>query len=238
MDSLKDLAGELRKQASLSIEPLLYARLRRSRRTTLVLLVIVVALGLPVVLIPALRVRARERVQALRAALTAPVPASEPLQQEVGTDPQPYPAEYFKAAKPPEWARLLGTSAPPYRVVPGLEGRPAGTTATGAAEEAPPEATGRQEPGEIVFARGAAEQQAYELVLQSNPLLTSMIGGSDTTLRFKEWAAARMEEGVMLVRVTFVHLPDGSEREYIWRVRLSGREVFPVNFYARSLPKT
>lgn len=236
MGDLRSLAGELRKQASQSVKPLLQERVRRRRRATWVLLVTVVALGLPIVGIPSLRLRARNRMQVLRAALTAPLPASEPVRLEVGASPQPYPAEYFKAAKPPEWARIVGMSAQPVRIAPGAEVRAAAPATAGATEGTPPE---RAEPqaGEPVFGRGAAEQQAYELVLESNPLLTSMISGSDATLRFKEWAAARVDEGAMLVRITFVHVPDGSERDYIWRVKLPNKETFPVNFYARSLPK-
>ncbi len=237
MGDLRDLAGELRKQASQSLQPLLQERIRRRRRTTWVLLVVVVALGLPIVGIPALRSRARNRVQALRAALTARVPASEPVRLEVGGNPQPYPAEYFKVAKPPDWARILGMSAPAYRIAPGAEVRPAVPVSGAATEPTAPEPS-EAPAGEPVFGRGAAEQQAYELVLESNRQLASMVGGSDATLRFKEWAAARIDEGAMLVRITFVHVPDGSEREYIWRVKLPGKEVFPVNFYARSLPKS
>lgn len=237
MGDLRDVAGELRKQASQSLQPLLQDRMRRRRRTTRVLLVMVVALGLPIVGIPALRSRARNRVQLLRAALTATAPAAEPVRLEVGGNPQPYPDEYFKAAEPPEWARILGMSAPAYRVAPGAEMRPAVPASGGAPEQTAPEPS-EAPAGEPVFGRGAEEQQAYELVLESNRRLASMVGGSEATLRFKEWAAARIDEGAMLVRITFVHVPDGSDREYIWRVRLPGKEVFPVNFYARSLPKS
>lgn len=237
MGNLRELAGELRKQASQSLQPLLQERRRRRRRMSWVLLVMVVAVGLPIVGIPSLRLRARNRVQVLRTALTVPPPAFERARLAVGGNPQPYPAEYFKAATPPEWARILGMSPQPYRVAPGVEVQAAAPATTAAKEETTPE------PGELqaagpVFGRGAAEQQAYELVLESNRLLASMVGGSDATLRFKEWAAARIEEEAMLVRITFVHVPDGSEREYVWRVKLPGKEVFPVNFYARSLPKS
>lgn len=238
MENLKDLAGELRKQASRSLPPKLEKYYKARQRAFWSLLVFVVAVGLPLVGVPSLRERLRSRVQGLRAAATEPAVVPQPLTAKVGENQQPFPADYFKAAAPqPEWARALVSSSEPFQVrpvqpqaTPELPGNPTG------AQDTPQQAAkqGEQEPQ---YRQGAAEQQAYELVIQSSQPLAAMVNGSDSSLRFKGWGAARMEEDAMLVRLTFVYVPDGSEREYIWRVKMSSKQVAPLNFYSRSIPK-
>jgi hypothetical protein len=163
---------------------------------------------------------------------------SPPSTAKVDENQQPFPAEYFKAtAPPPAWARLMASSNRPFQV------RPVQPQATSeqlgnraGAQDTQQQAT-KQEGQEPQYGRGATEQQAYELVVQSSQPLAAMVNGSDSSLRFKGWAAAKTEEDTMLVRLTFVYVPDGSEREYIWRVKLSSKQAAPLNFYARSIPK-
>jgi hypothetical protein len=238
MDDLKDLAGELRKQASRSLPPKLTKYYKSRQRAFWSLLVFVVAVGLPIVGVPSLRERLRSRVQGLRAAATAPAVASQPSTAVVGENQQPYPAEYFKATAPqPEWARVLASSSQPFQV---RQVQPQATSeppANPAVVQDAQQQAAKQEGQEPEYRQGAAEQQAYELVIQSSQPLAAMVNGSDSKLRFKGWAAAKTEEEAMLVRLTFVYVPDGSEREYIWRVKPSSKQVAPLNFYARSIPK-
>jgi hypothetical protein len=78
------------------------------------------------------------------------------------------------------------------------------------------------------------EQEAYDLLLQVNSTVAGLVRGADPAMRFMNWAAAKMEEDLYYVRLTFMR--NGGEALYIWQVRLLSKQVVPLNFNARSLP--
>ncbi len=89
-----------------------------------------------------------------------------------------------------------------------------------------------------VYLTGALEKEAYDLLLKSNQTLSGMVNGSDPTQRFKSWGAAKRGDGSFWVRVIFTKSPALGEVEYIWQVKLESKEVIPLSFNARSLPRS
>lgn len=227
MDNMRGLAQELRKRGG---APRPGATEGRLRPVMPAVLVFAVAVGLPMVTVPALRARLRSRIEKLREALSSPGVVSQPAFARVGENKEPFPAEYERPVSPvPQWRGVIDLAARTYRAEPPAAERSA------PADPAPePEAAATDQ--EPTFRQGPIEQQAYELLLQSNPVLASMAIGGDPTLRFRTWAAARAEEDdALLVKVTFTYLPDNSDREYIWKVKMLAKEVVPLSSYARSL---
>ncbi len=88
-----------------------------------------------------------------------------------------------------------------------------------------------------MYGQGKIEQEAYDVLIKSSETVAGMVQGKDPSLRFKGWAAARTDEDNFLVRVTFTQTADKSDVPYIWQVKLVSKQVTPLNYYARSVPK-
>jgi len=211
------------------------------------LLLFVVAGGLLVAAVPALRGRLVSRVRALRAAVAED---AGPAMVRLGEEQEPIPAEYERLE--PQAAQILRSlpdavlQAPrpdyaparaPLRTAPRLTRGKAETAEaeTGAAEEPPAEAepSADSESGPE-YRQGAVEKEAYDLLLQSIPAAAQLVQGSEASLQFLSWDAAGRGEDLYWVRLKFRR--DGAQdTEYIWQVRLQSRQVTPLNFNARGI---
>jgi len=98
----------------------------------------------------------------------------------------------------------------------------------------PPAADAGSEPQ---FRKGKSEEEAYDLLVNSNQTLAGMIQGSDPTLKFQEWSAASMGENSYYVMVAFAQTADNVVRKYIWNVKVATKEVVPLSAYAMSISK-
>ncbi len=78
------------------------------------------------------------------------------------------------------------------------------------------------------------EQQAYDLLLKSNPTVAGMVQGSNPSLHFKSWDAANRGEDTYWVRLKF-QSNGNPEEEYIWQVKIQANQVTPLSFNARSI---
>lgn len=203
------------------------------------LLVFVVAAGLPMVGVPALRQRLSTRAQALKDALR-PNQGPAPLMARVGENTGEFPKEYEIPVLPranaapyfiPSTDRVYGTGAQsPVLTSPQTGAAPADS-------ESSADDRGTAADAEPVYRQGKVEQEAYNLLVQSSQTVAGMIQGKDPALRFKGWAAARADEETFLVRLTFTQVADKADVPYIWQVKVPSRQVTPLNYYARSLPK-
>jgi hypothetical protein len=217
-----------------------WQRFERIRyRLYLSLLVFVVVAGLPILGIPALRHRLAERVQLLKEAAGAEGrPVS--LLAKVGENRDPFPEEYeipvLKHQLPPaviDMTDRVYTTSPGVRIVPGTSEplyAPPGSETPGSDAAASASA-------EPEYRQGKIEQEAYDLLMKSSDTVAGMVQGKDAALRFKSWAAARMEDDVFLVRLIFTLASDKSDVPYIWQVKVVSKQVTPLNYHARSLPK-
>ncbi|NWG13510.1 MAG: hypothetical protein HXY20_08260 [Acidobacteria bacterium] len=210
---------------------------RRSRyarimyRLYMGLLLFVVVAGIPILGIPSLRHRLQQRAEILRAALLARSQASPPVVARIGENAEPFPKEYEIPLQ--TWFQTPGTvqfRAPVFRA--------------GAETEVPASAEGQAAVAEtendaaaVDFRQGAAEQEAYDLVLKSSELLAGMVQGRDPSLRFVRWAAARRDEDTYWVDITFTRSADGTEARYIWQVNVASKKVMPLSSLARALGK-
>ena len=91
---------------------------------------------------------------------------------------------------------------------------------------------------EPVFKQGEIEREAYNLVLGKYTTVSGMVTGNSPNLHFKTWAAAKRDEDTYWVRLLFDQSPDKTEVSYIWEVRVSAKQVTPLNYNARSLPRS
>ncbi len=91
---------------------------------------------------------------------------------------------------------------------------------------------------EPVFKQGTIEREAYNQVLGKYTTVSGMVTGNNPALHFKSWAAAKREEDIYWVRLIFEQTSDKSEISYIWEVRVSAKQVTPLNYNARSLPRS
>jgi hypothetical protein len=105
------------------------------------------------------------------------------------------------------------------------------------AEAVPPSVQPENTGSEIRYQKGKDEQEAYELLVSTNPTLAGMITGSDPALKFQDWSAANMGQESFYVMVTFLHVPDNQARKYIWNVKVATKQVVPLSAYAREISK-
>jgi len=220
----------------------------RSRFYTFLLLFVVVV-GLPILGVPQLRQRLSARIMFFKTAVAGNV---VPVVARVGANPEPFPSEYEKPEPPvrqayelpPPAAILTHTptisvpAAPnssPIRAATELKSaesrlEPEGEESAGqsGAEAEEPEAAGPK------YQQGKIEQEAYDLVLQSNAKIADLVHGSNPSLHFVSWDVAQISNDIFWVRLKFQ--AEGSpDREYIWQVKLSSKEVTPLSYHARSI---
>lgn len=225
------------------------------------LLVFVVAAGLPVVGLPSLRHRLTDRIRALRVAMAGGYAQTVAL--DVGENSEPFPAEYeHRAARPnyPQLPAYMNTiSGQPVnvgRVYPAPEKKRARAAETQSAQVATPESKTQPQPqlaqqeqpaqqldavsedAEPVYRQGKLEQEVYDVLLKADANLVGLIQGSNASLRFKSWDVAQRADDLYWVRVTFSQMPAKTDMECIWQVQLLSKQVMPLNFNAKSLPRS
>jgi hypothetical protein len=199
------------------------------------LLVFVVVVGLPIIGVPALRHRLSSRVEALREA-ARPNQGPVAVLARVGENAGEFPKEY-------EIPVLPRAAAAPY-FIPSPD-RVYGAGSTGPVTIRPQEpirqsdSTGQDAPAEAepVFGQGKLEQEAYELLVKSSETVAGMVQGRDPALRFKQWAAARTDDDTYLVRIIFSQTAEKTDVPYIWQVKVTSKQISPLNYYARSIPR-
>lgn len=243
--------------------PRVSARPRYRRKVYLGLLIFVVVVGLPIVGIPSVRYRLRTRVQMLRAAVLRHQIAPAPALAKVGETRAPFPKEYRRPqARPRDLADLEASllrkgveasnrGVKPFAIPPQLARASVREVPTAPAKERaepPPSAlpsTRLPSPSQPstdanagpLYRKGKSEQEAYDLLVNSNQILAGMIKGSDPALKFQDWAAADMGENSYYVMVIFVQTADDTARKYIWNVKMTTKEVVPLSAYAMSISK-
>lgn len=228
-----------------------HRRWQYHQKAYLGLLIFVVIAGMPLVAVPALRARLKTRVQTLRAAAYGEAIVSPPARASVGENREPFPKEYARAALPPPYQpKVEAPSRAPFRFVlggeesataparqtPPAKGKPqTGGTAQAAGGDQPPAAGSSG--GETQYKKGKSEQNAYDLLLASNPTLAGMVKGNDPALKFQDWGAALMGQESYYVMVSFVQTNDGTVRKYIWNVKPETKEIVALSSYAREISK-
>jgi hypothetical protein len=231
-------------------DPERFYRIRRRISTGLLLFVVVV--GLPIVGIPALRQRLSTRILALKSAMAGSI---KPATLVVGANHEPLPPEYRASAPPapslPVFPQLKNKVYSMDSPVPGTPSSPPVklrySARAGKIEVLPSPAEKEAEPAEqadaqpvpstepeLKYQKGKAEQDAYNLLLQSNATVAAMVQGSNPSLKFKSWDAANRGEDTYWVRLKFQSAGDQDE-DYIWVVKLQSNEVTPLSHNARSI---
>jgi hypothetical protein len=221
------------------------------------LLVFVVCAGLPVLAVPTLRHRLADRVHVLRAAMSGGYRPM--LIAKIGENSAPFPSEYEHAVAhrnypqlppsitgavqetPINVGQIYPQRAPKRQAKTGIDGTSPAAHATTAesksAQEAPPEETPPEE-AMPVYKQGRMEQEIYDILLKTDANVAALVQGKNTTLQFKTWDVAKRQEDVYWVRILFAQLPAKTELECIWQVQPMSKQVAPLNYNARSLPKS
>ena len=219
----------------------------------MVLFIFIVAVGLPIIGVPSLRQRLSTRVMALKSAMSGEI---KPAMLAVGSNHEPFPAEFERPEPPPAQAALIkakldkvfttdGTTlnsaaaaarpASPKRAKPGVAVAP--VPPNEAAESAVTQPSVQSAPSgenEPKYQRGKAEQDAYDILLKANPAVAGLIEGKDPSLKFRSWDAASRGDDVYWVRLKF-QAEGNSDAEYIWQVKVQANQVLPLNYNARNL---
>ncbi len=231
---------------------------RARYRFYMAVLIFVVAVGLPIISVPALRHRLSGRIQTLREAMAGG--RIKPAIVMVGENHEPFPAEYAKKTAPPNYPKLPayfsgsqgGLNGPIVSVNPipnPVQSRGRRTvripkTSEGqesqslAANTSAQSAAGQDTAGaeaQPKYQQGQMEKEAYDFLLSSNPTINNMVHGLNLTLRFKSWDALKREEDAYWVRLTFTNVADNTDVEYIWQVKLLAKQITPLSYNARSI---
>jgi hypothetical protein len=221
---------------------------RRRHRAYTGLLLFVVVVGLPIVGLPFLRNRLSARILMLKAAMAGEI---KPIVAQVGVNREPFPAEYERPEPSAPQAYQLPPSDKVFTMKPGGWTKPPPVSNRAASKdlksESPLSPDGSEEPpvqGEaasessqesaLKYQQGAKEQDAYDLLLQSNSTVAGMVHGSNPSLHFASWDAAYRGDDIYWVRLKF-QSDDNPDREYIWQVKLGSKEIAPLSYYARSI---
>lgn len=216
--------------------------------------------GLPLLAVSGLRHRLQARLQIMREALGGAPPAKSVVAR-IGENSKPFPKEFERKIEPIPQAKggvlvlpgqtynpLAVYQAPPPRrsttTAPSAGPRPSRKLSIPIIREVPEEPVQKAETPEKAepassepeFRKGQPEQEAYDMLLQLSATVAGMVKGANPPFRFKDWAAAKMEDESYWVRLVF--LKDGAEAAYIWQVKPQSKQVTPLNFNARSLPKS
>jgi hypothetical protein len=225
-------------------------------RTYSGLLAFVVVVGLPLLAIPSLRHRLTERVELLRDAMAGRSPRSHPILVTIGQTHEQLPQEFERPVPPPPSSAAVSPDMPAKNVpakspisqgvrkpakdrtelVLRVPKPPAETTESRPSTEQTPAVT--EQASEPIYRQGKMEREAYDVLLQSSSIVAGMVHGENTSLRFQDWNAAKMEEDMFWVRLTFTRLPEKTPVTYIWQVKLLSKEVTPLSYEARTLPKS
>jgi hypothetical protein len=211
------------------------------------LLLFVVIVGLPIVTVHSLRHRLTARVQQLKTALAG---VQSPLTVQVGANRGPLPEEYRRPepvipqiAQLPPPPKVHTTPQGGYVPTRGLTRltvkEPAKDTVASSAEDAETkDQTGSAGESEAdaqpKYQQGKVEQDAYNLLLQTNAVVAGLVKGSNPSLKFKSWDAAARGDDVYWVRLTFQ--PEGKPvEEFIWQVKVQSKQVTPLSYNARAI---
>jgi hypothetical protein len=220
----------------------------RSRLYTGVL-IFIVAVGLPIIGVPKLRQRLAGRVQVLHRAWRGPLINLVTL--KVGENNEPFPEEYVSpnsgVASVPQFAPVQLMPHPSLQTAVHISDKVSRPTAGQPAKEVPLKAgdsavnqaadqqatdSGPQ------FQQGKVEKEAYDLLIQSDTPLSDMVSGKNPAFRFKSWSAAkRQEEGSYLVDLAFTKMPEDQEEHFIWQVNLLSKQITPMSYNAKNIPK-
>jgi hypothetical protein len=206
------------------------------------LLLFVIVAGVPIAAVPKLRYRVMTRAQALWEAMAG---KHAPAMVQVGENQEPFPAEFKRPAPPvpqvlhlPHQAKVLSTKRGGY--IP----RPA--SKTGIIERRSPSSIQGEEAGEEGEAESAAvdnepkyqqgtmEQEAYDLLLNSNPVIAEIVKGNNPSFTLKSWDAAVRGEDTYWVRLK-LETGGKPEAHYIWQVNLQSKQASPLNYNARTI---
>jgi hypothetical protein len=213
------------------------------------LLFFVIVAGLPMATVPALRHRLMARVYALKTAFAGD---TSPVMVQAGENHEPFPVEY-KRLSPPAVAHVFKMpTAPIIHGVPMKEEAPA-HSAPRRTLRIPPvgeplpsadrgEASDEQSKSAPVidaenqpkYRQGAIEQEAYDMLLKSNPVIAGLVHGNNPSLQFLSWDVAGRGEDIYWVRLKF-RSEGKPDIEYIWQVQLQSNLVTPLNYNARTL---
>jgi len=220
--------------------------------------VFVLVVSLSIAAIPFLRHRLTSRVVTLRAAI---VGEKKPLSAQVGQNQEPLPPEFQRPApaapRPmqlPPLDRIFTAEKQAY-VPPSSSHKVTSSPRIlhspqkAARSEAPEEkinaeqdieaeqsgsAAASSSEAEIKYQTGQMEQQAYDLLLKSNPAVAGMVQGSNPSLHFKSWDAASRGDDTYWVRLIF-QSNGNQDGEYIWQVKIQANQVTPLSYNARSI---
>jgi len=214
---------------------------KRNRFYTLLLLFVVV-IGLPLVSVPQLRNRLSLRIMLLKSAVAGNV---EPVLARVGANQEPFPSEYERPEPPvhqafqlPPAARIIPqTPDGVYILAPADPSEAEIPTVLNPGELSPAEGEGVIDEAEEAgpkYQQGEIEQEAYDLLLESNATIAEMVRGSDSSMIFDSWDAAHRGDDIYWVRAKF-RSQGNPLREYIWQVKLDSKEITPLSYHARSI---
>jgi hypothetical protein len=220
---------------------------KRRQRISIGLLLFIVIVGLPIVTVPSLRQRLTTRVQLLKTAIAG---IQRPVTVQVGANHEPMPEEYKRPepvvpqiAQLPRSDKVHTTEQGGYTPTRGLTRltvkEPKQESASSSAEgsetaEQSESASESEANAQPKYQQGKIEQEAYNLLLQSNATVAGMVKGSNPSLKFRSWDAAARGDDVYWVRLTFQS--DGkTDVEYIWQVKVQAKQVTPLSYNARAI---
>lgn len=215
---------------------------RTRQRVYGALLLFVIVAGVPIAAVPKLRTRVVTRAQVLWEAMTG---KRAPAMVQVGEYQEPFPSEFARPAPPvpqvlhfPPPEKVLSTKQggfiPRSDSKSGMIARKSPSSIEGeeAGEEREPEsAEGDNEPK---YQQGKMEQEAYDLLLNSNPAIAEIVKGNNSSFKFKAWDAAIRGEDTYWVRLK-LETGGKPEADYIWQVKLQSKQASPLNYNARSI---
>jgi len=221
---------------------------RTRRRVYGALLLFVLVAGLPMATIPKLRDRLITRAWDIKEAIAG---NRAPVLVQIGQHQEPLPPEFQRPAPPPaptfpqlpQAAKVYSNDTGGY--VPRREPRraPAVTQPVppGPAIDVPEDETleaidtrPAADENQPRYGQGAAERQAYDLLLDANPTVAEITQGNSASYKFKSWDAANRGEDLYWVRLK-IQAEGQPEGDYIWQVRLESRQITPLNYNARTI---
>jgi hypothetical protein len=214
-------------------------------RFSMGLLIFAVAFGIPIIGVPKLRHRLSERVQVLRQALHSPTVKLVTL--KVGENKEAFPEEYIRSNfKPPSTPQFVSVQLMPHpssKTAPIISDkviRPGKTEQHAGDMPSETQATATSDAADSAprFQQGRIEKEAYNILLQANSTVSEMVLDKNPAFQFKSWLAAKQqEEGSYLVDLAFNKMPEKQEEHFIWQVNLLSKQITPMSYNAKTLPK-